>query len=339
MKVADMHCDTIAEIYGKKSAGEDCGILKNDLNIDLEKMEQGDYLIQNFAMFAHIEDLRGVMPLPEYAFRLADTFFTEMRKYPDRIGIVRSYQDIENNWKSGRMSAMLTMEEGAICEGKPEYLRIFHELGVRMFTFTWNFQNELAYPNRVKLAEMNDDSSVPKKFVPETEFGLTQRGFEFLEEMERLGMIVDVSHLGDKGILDVISHAKKPFVASHSNARAVCGHARNLTDEMIRGIAEKGGVMGMNFCPAFLRDREKWGSPLKTSLDDVVAHIRHMIMVGGIDCVGLGSDFDGTHVSFELTDASKMPLLEEKLRAEHFTEEEIEKIFYKNVLRVYKEIL
>lgn len=339
MKVADMHCDTISEIYEKKSAGVECGILKNNLDIDLEKMEQGDYLVQNFAIFAHMENLKGVMSLPEYAFRLADVFFTEMRKYPERIGIVKSYDDMENNWKNGRMSAMLTMEEGAICEGKPEYLRIFYELGVRMFTFTWNFPNELAYPNRRKATKTHDNSFVADTLVPETESGLTELGFSFLEEMERLGMIVDVSHLGDKGILDVISHAKKPFVASHSNARAVCGHVRNLTDEMIRGIAEKGGVMGMNFFPDFLRDGKNEGASLKTGLDAVVAHICHMVRVGGIDCVGLGSDFDGIPVYCELTDASKMPLLEEKLRAERFTEEEIEKIFYKNVLRVYKEIL
>lgn len=334
MKVADMHCDTIAEIYGKRQEGEECGILRNRLHMDLEKMEKGDYLIQNFAMFAHMKALEGKMSLPEYAFRLADTFLTEMRKYPQKIGIVKSYEEIEANRRAGRMSAMLTMEEGAICEGKTEYLRIFYELGVRMFTFTWNFPNELAYSNRVVIEGVHGGT-----FVPETEHGLTEKGFEFLEEMERLGIIADVAHLGDKGILDVIANAKRPFVASHSNARAVCGHPRNLTDEMIRGIAEKGGVIGMNFCPSFLREKKDWGSPMKVSLDDVVSHIRHMVSVGGIECVGLGSDFDGTPISFEMKDASDMPLLSKKLQEEHFTEDEIEKIFYKNVLRVYKEVL
>lgn len=334
MKAADMHCDTIAEIYGRRRAGADCRILENDLHIDLLKMEKGGYAVQNFAMFAHMEELKGKTPLPEYAFCLADTFLTEMRKYPERIGIVKSYGDIEENLKRGRLSAMLTMEEGAICEGKTEYLRIFYELGVRMFTFTWNFPNELAYSNRVTMTGIHAGV-----FVPETERGLTEKGFEFLEEMERLGIIADVSHLGDRGILDVIAHAKRPFVASHSNARAVCGHPRNLTDEMIRGIAEKGGVMGINYCPAFLRDKERWGAPRKVSLDDVVRHIRHMISVGGIECVGLGSDFDGTNISFEIKDASDLPLLEKKLREEHFTEDEIEKIFCKNVLRVYREVL
>lgn len=337
MKVVDMHCDTVAELYAKKEEGTPQGILKNDLCLDLDKMEKGDYALQNFAIFAHMENLKGKMSLPEYGFRLTDLFLTEMRKYPDRIGIVRSYQDIEENLKAERMSAMLTMEEGAICEGKIEYLRIFYELGVRMFTFTWNFPNELAWSNRVRM-----DGLHAGVFVPETENGLTKTGFEFLEEMEHLGMIVDVAHLGDKGILDVIANTKKPFVASHSNARAVCGHPRNLTDEMIRGIAEKGGVIGINFCPSFLRDKDKWGNPgndKQVSLDDVVKHIRYMISVGGIDSVGLGSDYDGTPLSFEMTGAADLPMLEEKLRREKFTEEEIEKIFSKNVLRLYREIL
>lgn len=340
MKVVDMHCDTLLGLFERRMKGEDTGILENGLHIDLNKMEKGDYLLQNFAMFGHLEKLKGVMPLPEYAFRLADIFLTEMRKYPDKIGIVKNYKDIEENVKAGRMSAMLTMEEGAICEGKIEYLRIFYELGVRMFTFTWNFANELAWPNRVQPGAIDANGlAAPGTFVPETENGLTEKGFEFLAEMERLGMIIDVSHLGDRGIYDVIEHSTKPFVASHSNARAVCSHARNLTDEMIRGMAEKGGVMGMNYCPAFLRDRESWGTENKVSLDDIVRHIRHIVNVGGIDCIGLGSDFDGTNISFEINSAADMPLLEQKLREEKFTEEEIDKIFYKNVLRVYKEVL
>lgn len=340
MKVADMHCDTLLAIYGGRRRGKEVGILKNDLHIDLEKMKKGDYLLQNFAMFGHMERLKDVMPLPEYAFRLADIFFTEMRKYPDEIGIVKTYQDIEENRKAGRMSAMLTMEEGALCEGKIEYLRIFYELGVRMFTFTWNFANELAWPNRVIPGAITGDGlSTPGKFEAETEHGLTEKGLEFLYEMERLGMILDVSHLGDKGILEVIEHAKRPFVASHSNARAVCGHVRNLTDEMIRGLAEKGGVIGINYSPAFLRNREDWGSVQQASLDDVVRHIRHIANVGGIESVGLGSDYDGTNISFEMNGAADLPLLEQKLRDEKFTEDEIEKIFYKNVMRVYRDVL
>lgn len=334
MLIADMHCDTIMELYERRKCGEDCGIRENGLHIDLEKLKKSGYAVQNFALFAHLGRLGDQMRPSEYAFRLADLFFTEMRKNEDMIGIVRTADDIDRNIREGKISALLTAEEGAIFEGKVEYLRIFYELGVRMATFTWNYPNELAYSNRVTPTEKYGGI-----FVPETERGLTETGFQFLEEMERIGIIADVSHLGDKGIEDVIAHAKKPFVASHSDARAVCGHARNLTDEMIRGIAEKGGVIGINYCPSFLRDQAAWGSPDKVSLDDVVLHIRHLIKVGGIDCVGLGSDFDGTSISFEIKNAADMPLLEEKLRGEGFTETEIEKIFYRNVLRLYRERL
>ena len=257
-----------------------------------------------------------------------------MRKYPDQIGIVKSYQDIEENRKKGRMSAMLTMEEGAACEGKLEYLRIFYELGVRMFTFTWNHPTELAWPNHVIMHGFQAGFC-----EPDMEHGLTEKGFEFLEEMERIGMILDVSHLGDKGIYDVIAHAKKPFVASHSNARALCGHVRNLTDEMIRGIAQKGGVIGMNFAPAFLRDEKDWGSPKAVSVEDVVRHIRHMIQVGGMECVGLGSDLDGCKISFEIESAADMPLLINCLEKNGFTASQIDKICFENVLRLYKEVL
>mgnify|MGYP005878320789 CR=1 FL=1 len=330
MKVADMHCDTIAEIYAKRQAGEECGILKNNLHIDLEKMERGDYAVQNFAVFAHMENLKGKMPLPEYALRLIDTFFTELRRYPDRIGIVRSFRDIEKNMAEGRMSALLTMEEGAICQGKLEYLRIFYELGVRMFTFTWNFPNELAYPNRYEYLGPGQDS-----FVPETEKGLTEKGFEFLEEMERLGIIADVSHLGDKGILDVISHAKRPFVASHSDARAICPAVRNLTDDMICLLAEKGGVTGLNFCPSFLNAQKDYPG----TAADVARHAAHIIKVGGEDCLGLGSDFDGIRTHAELPGADAMPVLEGALAKAGLTARQRDKVMGENVLRVYREVL
>ncbi len=334
MKAVDMHCDTITEMYAKRLEGAACDMQANDLHVDLGKLLRGGYMLQNFADFAHRDHLQGKMTMAEYAFRVIDFFLTELRRYPKQVGIVTCFADMEENERNGRLSAMLTMEEGGICEGKLEYLRIFYELGVRMFTFTWNFPNELAFPNRVELYGVHAG-----RFVPETERGLTKTGFAFLEEMERLGILADVSHLGDKGIFDVIGHAKRPFVASHSNARAICGHPRNLTDPMIRGIAEHGGVVGVNYCPAFLKDKAESNVPNAVSLNDVVRHIRHLIRVGGEECVGLGSDFDGTRLSFEMKDAGDLPLLEKKLCEERFTDEQIERIFYKNVMRVYRDVL
>ena len=152
--------------------------------------------------------------------------------------------------------------------------------------------------------------------------------------MEELGMIIDVSHLSDAGFYDVVKYSTKPFVASHSDARSICGVARNLSDEMIRLLADKGGVMGINYCSAFIEDRNE----TFTTVQGMVDHIRHIVKIGGIDCVGLGSDFDGIENSLEIKDASGVQLLYEALK-KHFSEEEIEKIFWKNVLRVYHETL
>jgi membrane dipeptidase len=334
MKVVDMHCDTIAELYKHRREGRDENLLKNGLHIDLERMEAGDYLLQNFALFTHLE--REKEPFA-YAMRLADTFYTELEKYPDRIGIVRCWEDIEKNRRDGKMSAMLTLEEGGICLGDPALLRDFYRLGARMMTLTWNFPNELGYPNRIIATP--SDGNPALRAVPDTENGLTERGIEFLAEMERIGMIVDISHLNDAGIWDVFRHTTKPFVASHSNCRTLASHPRNLTDAMIRALAERGGVAGINFCASFLSDGPAAGGPSYSRLKDMVRHMKHMKQIGGIECIGLGSDFDGITSILEMKDCSGMQMLAEEMLRHGFTESEVEKVFYKNVLRLYQELL
>ncbi|MCI9148848.1 MAG: membrane dipeptidase [Hungatella sp.] len=329
MRAADMHCDTIGEIYKDHKKGGRMSVRSNSLHLDLEKMAKGDYGLQNFAMFVHL----GTAERPfECAMEMIDIFYEEMEANKDLISVVKSYKDIEENWSRGRMSAMLTLEEGGVCQGSLAFLRDFYRMGVRMMTLTWNFPNELGYPSRI-VAEGPE-----KGCYPDTEHGLTERGVEFLEEMEKLGIIIDISHLGDAGIRDVFSHTTRPFVASHSNARALCSHPRNLTDHMIRSLGERGGVAGINYCPAFLR---KWkdGESEKSLIEDMVRHMKYMSNIGGMDCVGLGSDFDGIWGELELSDAGKMPLLEAEMRRQGFSPLEIEAVFYKNVLRVYKEIL
>lgn len=327
MKVADMHCDTIGELYQDHQRGGKASIWENRLHIDLQKMKKGGYLLQNFALFVHLG--RTERPF-EYAMKLADTFYEELEAYPDQIGIVKSWQDIESNRRAGRMSALLTLEEGGACQGELAYLRDFYRLGVRMMTLTWNFENQLAFPNR-----MAPDSG---RCLPETERGLTGTGVAFVEEMERLGMIVDISHLNDAGIWDVFRHTKRPFVASHSNCRALASHPRNLTDEMIRALAERGGVAGINFCAAFLRD-EVPGERGTAYISDMIRHIKHMKQIGGIGVIGLGTDFDGIGNKVEIADASQMQLLAQAMEREGFTIGEIEAVFHGNVLRVYEEIL
>lgn len=329
MKAADMHCDTIYEIYEGQKRGESISLRNNSLHLDLEKMKKGDYGIQNFAMYVDLE--KSENPFLQ-AMEMIDVFYKEVEANKDLIGVVKSYEDIEKNWREGRMSAMLTLEEGGICLGNIRFLRDFYRLGARMMTLTWNHPNELAYPNKIVM------EGPERGCYPDTEHGLTERGMEFLEEMERLGMIIDISHLNDAGIWDVFKHTKKPFVASHSNARALASHPRNLTDEMIRALGERGGVAGINYCPAFLHDWKE-GENKKSLVTHMVEHMKHMKQVGGIGCIGLGSDFDGIRGELELTDGGKLPFLEEEMRRHGFLPSEIEAIFYGNVLRVYKDIL
>lgn len=335
MKVVDMHCDTIAELYYDHRDGGNASILENSLHIDLKRMVKGDYLLQNFALFTHLGRVDGPF---EYTMKLVDTFYTELEAHRDLIGIVRSWEDIEANRKAGRMSAMLTLEEGGVCQGEIAYLRDFYRLGVRMMTLTWNFENELAFPNRMERVDKTG-AERPPRCVPDTENGLKEKGIEFVREMERIGMIIDVSHLNDAGIWDVFQYTKKPFVASHSNARALASHPRNLTDEMIRALADRGGVAGINFCAAFLQDPVDGVEPDHSYCRDMVAHMKHMRQVGGIGCIGLGTDFDGIGSKVEMKDCSGMQMLADAMWLEGFTDGEIEAVFHGNVLRLYKELL
>ena len=219
---------------------------------------------------------------------------------------------------------MLTIEEGAVLKGNPYVVRSLYQLGVRMLTLTWNFENEIGYPNTIVKA---------KDYDPSRHYGLKPEGIEIVREMNRVGMIVDVSHLGDDGFWDVVKYCDGPFVASHSNARAVCNHTRNMTDDMIRALADKGGVMGLNFCGDFLNPNGK------SRVEDMVRHAKHIINVGGSDILGLGTDYDGIDGDLELDHCDKMPLLAQEMERQGFSTQQIEKIFHGNVLRLYREVL
>ena len=155
--------------------------------------------------------------------------------------------------------------------------------------------------------------------------------------MEKLGMIIDVSHLSDDGIYDVYNNTKKPFIASHSNARGLCSHQRNLTDDMIRKIADRGGLIGANFYSTFLNDN--YSGKDMSRIKDIVEHMKYIANVGGIDCVGIGSDFDGIDCPLEFENSSNMQLIYHEMKKSGFSENEIEKVFYKNALRLFEELL
>lgn len=328
MKVVDMHCDTILKLYEDYHNHKNGSLLENDGHLDLKKMVKGDYLLQNFAMFVHLGD--NSKPFLK-AHQLIDYYYQEIEKYPNIIKPIYNYQDILDNQKNGIMSAMLTLEEGAVVENELAMLRNYYRLGVRMITLTWNFENGIGYPNFTKPQCFEDIYHI------NTQDGLTPFGLEYIQEMERLGIIIDVSHLGDAGFYDVYNHTTKPFVASHSNARSVCKAARNMSDDMILKLASRGGVMGINFCGDFLVEKDGGNAP--SCIKDMVKHILYIKNLAGIDCIGLGSDFDGIDSQLELKDASYYQMLKVELEKAGLSKEDIEKIFYKNVLRVYQEVL
>ncbi|UPA30045.1 dipeptidase [Terrisporobacter glycolicus] len=323
MKIVDFHCDTISQLYDIRESGESINLKQNRLHLDIEKMEKGDYMLQVFASYVDLG--RNNKPL-ESCLSYIDLLYDEVEKNKEHIGIVYTYEDILTNIKKNKMSALLSIEEGGVCKGNLSLLRNFYKLGVRMMTLTWNYENELAYPNGYFYNEEKNEKK-----------GLKEKGFEFINEMERLGIIIDVSHLSDDGIYDVYNNTSKPFIASHSNAREVCSHQRNLTDDMIKKIGQRGGLIGVNFYSSFLNNNYKSSDTSK--IEDIINHIKYISNTGGIDCVGIGSDFDGIDCSLEFENSSKMQLIYGEMKKSGFREEDIEKVFYKNAIRLFKELL
>lgn len=359
-KIIDMHCDTLSELLRKKEQGAPESLRQNRGHMDLLRMKESGYLVQNFAMFVALKQEEDPW---ERVCSLYEYYQEEMKKNQDMIAPVLCFDDIEKNEAAGKLSAMLTVEEGGVCKGEVKKLGRLYEMGVRMLTLTWNFDNEIGHPNfdthlkskveaaRKEWAECGPDSpecgAKRQAYVlaaetylhtPNLTGGLTERGREFVAEMERLGMIPDVSHLSDAGFYDVCRITEKPFVASHSNARAVCPNVRNLTDGMIRCLAERGGVTGLNFCAGFLEEKPA-GEENPGTIDAVVRHAKHIVRTGGIDVLGLGSDFDGIGTHRELPGAQSMERLWDALHGSGFSQDELDKIFYGNVLRVYRDTL
>ena len=322
MEFIDMHCDTIMALMNTNMNLRD-----NDLMIDLNKLKKSNYMLQCFAMFVpyiSFNNDNNYSPF-EFCNKMIDRYYLELEKNKDLISPVFSYDDILNNIKNNKMSALLTIEEGGVCQGNLEFLRNFYRLGVRMMTLTWNFKNEIASPNINYLK--NKDTKIPN-----TVDGLTSFGIEVVKEVNRLGMVIDCSHLSDKGFYDVIKYSTKPIVCSHSCSRYVCNHVRNLDDDMLIKLKENGGVCGINFCHDFVKCDDK-----KALISDIILHINHIRDLIGIDYIALGSDFDGiSNDDIELKNALFMPKLVLELQNNGYSKEDIDKITHLNVLRVFK---
>lgn len=312
MRPIDMHCDTILRLMDEK---ENIGLYENDLSIDIKKLKKGNSLAQFFAMWVDLE--KEINPL-ERCLEMIDKFYIEIEKNSNDISLATNYGDIIKNDTEGKISAVLTIEEGGTIKGEMNNLRNFYRLGVRAITLTWNAVNEIGYPN-IKEEYRNK--------------GLTKFGEEVVYEMNKLGMLIDVSHLSDKGFYDVVRLSSKPFIASHSNSRAMKENSRNLTDDMIRVLSESGGTMGICFERDFLGESEY------AKIEDMIRHIKHIRNIGGIDVIALGSDYDGSHPNCEINNIGEIEKLILALKDNKFRDDEIDKIFYKNALRVIKDVL
>ena len=307
----DLHCDTISVLLKNV---QDRELRKNNLCVDIEKLRQGGSLAQFFALYVNMENVKNPF---EYAMVMLDKFYQEVSANSTEIAIARDYNEMMANMEKGKISAFLTLEEGGVIKGKLENLRNFYRLGVRLMTLTWNYPNEIGYPN----FEWRYQAQ-----------GLTAFGKEVVAEMNRLGMIIDVSHLSDQGFYDVASLSQQPFIASHSNSRAMTNHPRNLTDDMIRILAENGGVLGLNFAASFL------GSSETSKIEDMIRHANHIYQVGGAEVLAIGTDFDGTAPNLDIIHAGQMNQLRDALAKNGFTASELDKIWYQNSGRLIKEV-
>lgn len=306
----DLHCDTIMQLLDHPDSGD---LYRNTWKIDIEKLQKAHSKVQDFALFINLGETNDLYGRYEEMRNLCTT---QIHLYGEHIQHVLSYQDVESVYESGKIGALMSIEEGGVLGGDLDKLKQAYQDGVRLITLTWNYPNGLGEPH-----------------CGEQHKKLTPKGIEFVEAMQDLGIIVDCSHLNDAGtellgdILDV------PFVASHSNAREVTAHTRNLPDNLIKLIANKGGVIGLNFAQSFL------GTSPVSRIEDIVKHGLYLINKGGEDVVALGTDFDGIKPNTEIKDASEMYRLYDAFKEAGLSMEQCEKLFWKNADRLLKEIL
>jgi len=315
--VVDTHCDTLGHFLRQswpRRPPRKLGERSDQGHIDLPRLVEGGVTCQTFAMYT---GNKAIVPEATLrALQMVDVFYSEIEAN-DGIVSVTTSDEIVAAKEEGKAAGLLSMEGAEPLMGDIGLLRVFYKLGVRMLSFAWNYRTPFADGLNAKRAESK----------------LPDLGVQALEEMGRLGMVFDVSHLSDSNFLDVAEVMKGPFIASHSNCRDVCDHPRNLTDDMIRALADHGGVMGMNFAPAFVAKEN-------ATVENVVDHIDHIVDLVGPEYVGLGSDFDGIgQPPAGLEDVSRMPNITRVLVKREYSDDDILDILGGNHMRVFKEVL
>ncbi|WP_288174511.1 dipeptidase [Sporofaciens musculi] len=330
MKLIDLHCDTLWKLMDMDKDGD---LMENQCSVSIPFMKKAGTKAQFFACFTCLKDFEHAGGYEGCYRRVQDMIAylnRQVQTYPEQIGIARSFQDMQENESQGKISAFLTVEEGGVLNGEMRRLYELYEKGVRLVTLLWNYENCIGHPN-------SRDGSIMSR-------GLTPFGIDVVRRMDELGMIVDVSHASDGTFFDILKYSRKPVVASHSNCRTLCNHPRNLTDEMIRSLAETGGVAGLNFYGAFLGTgkREDADAAYEDSrIDGMTAHILHMIRVGGSDFPAIGTDFDGFDggKTLEIPDASRMERLWDALERAGVSQGQLDKLWGDNAKRVIREVL
>lgn len=347
----DSHIDTIQRVL---IGNADISQRLNYGHVDFPRLHEGGMKAPFFALWVPVyyhgaEAVRRTLDLRDAMQRVLDA-------HPDQIQLAVNAEEIQRVVKSGKIAAFLTLEGGHQIDDDLGVLRMYYRMGIRAMTLTHFRNNDWA------------DSSTDKP----AHNGLTEFGKQVVHEMNRLGMIVDVSHVSDKTFYDAIAASSKPVLLSHSSCRALSDIPRNVTDDMLRALAKNGGVIGINFGEGFIspKDAEKLRAtiasmsdapemtgkvlddyaaeeyrhdlvPFKSAatIEDVVGHIDHAVKIAGIDHVGIGSDFDGiTGPPQGLEDISKMPALVAALLRHGYSETDIKKILGGNTLRVIREV-
>lgn len=353
MRWIDMHCDTLSEIAGKKKEDKKTqeSLRNNHLSVDIERLKRSGAAVQFFACYVNAADYGiqshgeriGDKACWDAAYQavlgMTELAHTEAGKSGD-FRIAEKVPDIDsaagrerNKGGTSCIAAILTAEEGGILREDITRLEALYEKGIRLLTLTWNYENCIGYPN-------SRDKEVMQK-------GLKGFGFQVVEEMNELGMLIDVAHLSDGGFWDCIRHSRVPIVASHSNARSLCAHPRNLSDEMLCALGEKGGVAGLNFYSEFLRKRRRIRTDSQTNagsratVEDIADHAVWMIRKAGEDAVAFGTDFDGfepASLPEGIRGVEDMGKIWDTMRKKGITPRQLDKIAYENVMRVIREV-
>ena len=309
--VFDLHCDTALELLGKNR--DTLGRLdKNELHIDLDRASVLPGYAQCFAVFTSplMHCPEGVTVIGMFERELA-AIMNQVEANVDNIRVAYSVEEIEENRRQGIMSAMLTIEGTAGFDYNIEMLEDLYNIGFRITTLGWNEQNPLTGSCK-------------------TGGGLTEQGREYVRAAQKVGMVVDVSHISDEGFWDIMNITERPIIASHSNSRALCDISRNLTDEMYVALCTTGGTTGINFCAEFLGEN--------ADIDTVCDHIFHFIDAAGSDKhVSLGSDMDGvTYLPAGFAGVEDYPKIADRLLQRGLSEVSVENIFWNNAIGVIK---